>query len=200
MTIVIPLEVKNARLEMLGDTFDKLQERYRKEQQKIGKQGSQSGFETCLDRLWERYAQDAEDVRRWLMQDENNRIDRHKIIALTQRNILEVQPLVFTEDTATEDDTYRLNVNYAHLFGLHFIARWNELYYPAPFHTKAFFFPLIHTEEGRTFQQEHLKLLMSHSRETIPLFWASQLWFSLEQWGLTHMRATCVDVPGRFTA
>ena len=196
MTVVIPHEVKTARLEMLSDTFDKLQERYRKEQQKIGKQSSQSGFETCLDRLWEQYVQDVEDVRLWLMQDESNRLDRHKIIALTQRNILESQPLFFIGNGATADETYRLNVNYAHLFGLQFIARWNEIYYPAPFNVKAFCYPLTHTEEGRVFQQEHLKLLMSHSRESIPLFWASQLWFSLEQWGLTHMRATCIDVPG----
>jgi len=193
MTVVIPHEVKTARLEMLSDTFDKLQERYRKERQTIGKRGSQSGFETCLDSLWEQYAQDVEDVRLWLMQDANNRVDRHKIIALTQRNILESQPLFFIGNGATTDKTYRLNVNYAHLFGLQFIARWNEIYYPAPFNVQAFCYPLAHSEEGVIFQQEHLKLLMSHSREPIPLFWASQLWFSLEQWSLTHMRATCVD-------
>jgi len=193
MTIVIPHEVKTARLEMLSDTFDKLQERYRKERQSIGKRGSQSGFEPRLDSLWEQYAQDVEDVRLWLMQDENNRVDRHKIIALTQRNILESQPLFFVGNGASADETYRLNVNYAHLFGLQFIARWNEIYYPAPFNTEAFFYPLTHTEEGRIFQQEHHKLLMLDSRESISLFWASQLWFTLEQWSLTHMRATCVD-------
>ena len=185
--MAISPEAKFPRTQMLRSVFDQLQIRYQKQRQTITWSARQDDVLISLDQLWDRYAKDLEDVRRWLMEDVNNKIDRHKVIALTQYDILETQPLVIADGSTSADENYRLNVNYAYLFGLQFITRCNEIYYPAPFFTDVFLHPLIHTEDGQAFQQEHHKLLMLHSERPIALFWCSQLWFLLERWGLTHM-------------
>ena len=185
--MAISPEAKFPRIQMLRSVFDQLQIRYQKQHQKITWSARQDDILISLDQLWDRYVQDLEDVRRWLMEDTKNKIDRHKVIALTQYDILEIQPLAFADGGISADETYRLNVNYAYLFGLQFLIRCNEIYYPAPFFPDAFLHPLIHTEGGQAFQQEHHKLLMLHSEQPIALFWCAQLWFLLEQWGLEHM-------------
>ena len=186
--MAIPPEVRLARIKIWRDVFVLLQERYRNVGQSVGWSGGQDVAHNALNRLWEQYAQDVEDVREWLMEDGDHRIDRHKIIALTQLNILELQPLVFTDGNASGDAKYRLNVNFAHLFGLQFIVRWNEVHRPDTFFAEPFLYPFIHTKEGLDFQQEHFKLLMRRRQQPISLFWASHLWFALEQWGLSHMK------------
>ena len=42
--------------------------------------------------------------------------------------------------------------------------------------------------KGQVFLQEHIKLLCVKSEQSVPIFWCSQLWFLLEQWGLTYMQ------------
>jgi hypothetical protein len=187
--MAISPEAKFPRVQMLRSVFDQLQIRYQKLNRKIAWSTRQDEVLINLDRLWDRYVQDLEDVRRWLMEDANNKVDRHKVIALTQYDILELQPLVLT-DAVSADENYRLNVNFAYLFGLQFLTRCNEIYYRAPFYTKVFLHPITHTEAGQAFQHEHYKLLMRHSEQPIALFWCSQLWFALEQWGLTYMEQT----------
>ena len=194
--MAISPEAKFPRTQMLRSVFDQLQIRY--QQQKITWSARQDNILISLDQLWDRYVRDLEDVHRWLMEDVKNKVDRHKVIALTQYDILETQPLVFADNSASADENYRLNVNYAHLFGLHFLTRCNEIYYPAPFCADTFLYPLIHTEDGRAFQQEHYKLLMLHSKQPIALFWCSQLWFLLERWGFTYM-AHAMKFPPRST-
>jgi hypothetical protein len=186
--MTIPTEIRRSRTAIWHGVFAQLQERYRKENQTIGWSCGQKAAYTALDNLWEHYARDVEDVREWLMEEGDHRIDRHKIIALTQLNIIELQPLVFVESNASDDDRYRLNVHFAHLFGLQFITRWNEVYRSDTFFTESFLYPFIHTKEGRDFQHEHLKLLMRRCKQPVSLFWASQLWFLFEQWGLSHMK------------
>ena len=185
--MAIPPEVRLARIKIWRDVFALLQERYQREGKAINWSGGQEAAQSALDRLWERYERDVEDVREWLMDNGDHRIDRHKIIALTQLNILELQPLVFVEDNATDDEKYELNVHFAYLFGLQFLVRWNEVHRRDAFFPEPFLYPFIHTKEGKDFQQEHFKLLMRRRKQPISLFWASQLWFALEQWGLSHM-------------
>jgi hypothetical protein len=146
------------------------------------------------------YRKDVELVRRYFMEDGQGRIDRHKIIALTQKTILSLQPLVFINKTEyseySENEGYALNAEFAFLFGIQFISRWNELYYPKQhfqnpnnrFDTEKFLFPLNETCEGQSFWREHRKWLMAKKTNPFPLFLAAQLWFLIEQWGLTYMR------------
>ena len=144
------------------------------------------------------YKQDLEVVRREFMKDASGRIDRHKIIALTQVVILNLQPLTFRNlKHKTADDLYDLNVNFAFLFGLQFLVKWNEQYYPEQhfceptnfFPSDVFLFRLNETEEGKNFWREHRKWFMARKANRVfPLFLLSQMWFLLEQWGLEYMR------------
>ena len=143
------------------------------------------------------YRKDLEIVRHQFMKDPNGRIDRHKIIALTQMIIVHLQPLAFRDLQKIADDTFELNVDFAFLFGLQFLVRWNELYYPEQrfcepvnhFPTDIFLFRLNETREGNDFWREHRKWFMARKHSKVfPLFLVSQMWFLLEQWGLEYMR------------
>ena len=143
------------------------------------------------------YRKDLETVRNQFMKGSDGRIDRHKIIALTQRIIVDSQPLIFHDPQKTADDIFGLNVDFAFLFGLQFIVKWNEQYYPDQhfcepanrFPTDAFLFRLNETKEGNDFWREHRKWLMARKQNNVfPLFPVSQMWFLLEQWGLEYMR------------
>jgi len=144
------------------------------------------------------YRQDLETVRGEFMKDVSGRIDRHKIIALTQVIIVSLQPLTFRDlQGKTADDLFGLNVNFAFLFGLQFLVKWNEQYYPEQhfcepanlFPSDVFLFRLNKTKEGNDFWREHRKWFMARkASRAFPLFLLSQTWFLLEQWGLEYMR------------
>jgi hypothetical protein len=148
--------------------------------------------------IWDKYyVRDVEIVRQEFMKDMDKFVDRHKIIALTQRIVLDIQPLTFKErEKFSDDDVFILNADYAFLFGIQYLCRCNEVFYPAKhfenpgnqFPTKIFTFPLYKTARGRAFIREHKKLLRAKSLIPIPLFWSSHLWYALEQWGLDYMR------------
>ncbi|MDR0327492.1 MAG: hypothetical protein LBI05_04265 [Planctomycetaceae bacterium] len=143
------------------------------------------------------YKPDLETVRHEFMKAPAGRVDRHKIIALTQMIIVNLQPLTFRDSRKTADEIFGLNVDFAFLFGLQFLVRWNERYYPEQrfcepvnhFPTEVFLFRLNETKEGNDFWREHRKWFMArkHSR-VFPLFLVAQMWFLLEQWGLEYMR------------
>jgi len=143
------------------------------------------------------YRKDLETVRNQFMKDTAGRIDRHKIIALTQMILVNLQPLTFRDSQKTADDIFGLNVDFAFLFGLQFLAKWNERYYPEQhfgepanhFPTNVFLYRLNETKEGNAFWREHRKWLMARKQSKVfPLFLLSQTWFLLEQWGLEYMR------------
>ena len=76
--MAIPPEVRLARIKIWRDVFTLLQERYRKEGQTINWSGGQEAAQNALDRLWERYERDVEDVRAWLMDDGDHRMQWRK--------------------------------------------------------------------------------------------------------------------------
>ena len=179
-------ESKYARVQILHHTFSRLTEFYRPANRMVAWRAGSDGTEISPDYLWGEYAQSVEQVRNNFMLSTETRIDRHKIIALTERVILESQPLIFTSGNVSADEHYRLNAEYAFLFGLQFLTRWHEVYYPEPFYSDRFI-ALLTTDKGKVFSQEHIKLLCVKSRQPFPIFWCSQLWFLLEWVGLTHM-------------
>ena len=185
-----------ARTQMLSHVFSNLQYGYAP--RKIVWATDKDGNEVNPSFLWDKYyGLDVEIVRKEFMKDMDHFVDRHKIIALTQRTILEVQPLAFggQEDTCA-DDVYVLNADYAFLFGIQYLCRCNEVFYPVryfenpsnAFPTEKFTFPFYRTNRGLAFIREHKKLLYAKSLAPIPLFWASHMWFLFEQWGLEYMR------------
>lgn len=178
---------KFARIPVLRQTFDFLADYYRQKNIVIGWRKDHSGNQFSPEYLWDRYALDVEAVRIHLMQSTESRLDRHKIIALTEMNILDIQPLTFLGDGFTKKDCFRLNAEYALYFGIQYLTRWNEVYFPGPFYTDKFLLTLLETDLGYCFLQEHIKLLCLKSPLPFPLFWGSQLWFLLEQWGLMYM-------------
>ena len=143
------------------------------------------------------YRKDLETVRNRFMRDSSGRVDRHKIIALTQKTIVEMQPLIFKQLNKTVAETFDLNVNFAFLFGLQFLVRYNEQYYPEryfcepanSFQSDVFLFRLNETEEGNAFWREHRRWFTFRKAGIVfPLFLLAQSWFLLEQWGLEYMR------------
>ena len=147
--------------------------------------------------ICEFYKKDLQIVHEEFMEDPNTQIDRHKIIALTQKIILDLQPLDYKDSQKSADERYGLNVDFAFRFGHHFLVRWNEEYYPLqhfdnpanPFPTQTFLFRLNKTEAGKALLLEHRKWLMAKKTKNVfPLFLLSQFWFLLEQWGLEYMR------------
>ena len=125
------------------------------------------------------YRKDLEMVRSQFMKDHAGRIDRHKIIALTQMIILNLQPITFRDSRKTVDDLFGLNVDFAFLFGLQFLVKWNEQYYPEQrfcepinrFPTDIFLFRLNETKEGNDFWREHRKWFMARKQSNVfPLF------------------------------
>jgi len=133
---------------------------------------------------------------KYLMEDPEKLLDRHKIVALTQQMILEHFPVTYSmekqfsrlDDMAIPKSVRLLNVSFAYHFALEFLRAWNkekhEKKLDLPFDSDALFECLENTE----FAREHQKLLALDWDSTFPTPLISQLWYSLEQWGLTHMR------------
>ena len=178
---------KFARIQILHQTFCLLSEFYQRKGATVVWATDGSGSQISPDQIWGKYVPDVNAVRNSLMYSTDSRLDPHKIIALTERVILEVQPLMFVEDRFSANDHYRLNAEYAVFFGVQFLTRWHQVYSREPFYPDKFLHHLLLQDAGYVFLQEHIKLLSVDSPQPFPVFWASQLWFLLEQWGLTHM-------------
>jgi hypothetical protein len=86
---------------------------------------------------------------------------------------------------------YPLNAVYAFYFGIQYLAAYNSVYSKEPFFQDSFFRTFIETDKGLAFIREHIKLVCTENlppNPPVPLFWAAQLWFALEQWGLANMK------------
>ena len=186
---------KFSRVQILQHTFHILSIVYQQKGVTVAWAVDSNQVEISPDYLWNRYILDVDSVRSNFMSTEGNRLDRHKIITLTESIILEVQPLTFVGAGFSADDHYRLNAEYAVFFGVQFLTRWHEVYPREPFYPDNFLTSLLKTDIGYSFLQEHLKLLCTKSQMPVPVFWASQLWFLLEQWGLA-----CMENATRFPA
>jgi hypothetical protein len=183
----ISQESQFARIQILQQTFSVLSNFYQQKNLKIMWTKNSDDVEISPDYIWSRYASSVGEVRNNFMHTTESRLDRHKIIALTDSVILEIQPLTFAGDNFTADDRHRLNAVYAIFFGIQFLTRWHEVYFDGIFYPDKFLNSLLSTDMGYAFLQEHIKLLCVQSQQPFPVFWCSQLWFLLEQWGLTHM-------------
>jgi hypothetical protein len=129
-------------------------------------------------------------------------LDRHKIVALTQQLILTHWPVTysseepFSQSSETPSKYVRhLNATFAYYFALEFLGTWNkelsERKHGQPFNSDNLFTCLDSSE----FAREYLKHLMLDLRmfdqdgnRAFPSFLTSQLWFAIEQWGLTHLK------------
>ena len=158
---------------------------------------------------------------KYLMKEPEHFLDRHKIVALTQRVILEHWPITYStvkpfhrfnsEDMPVVVRT--LNVSFAYHFAIEFLGTWNkemhEKVLRQPFDADNLFMCLGSTD----FAEEHRKFLMLDHLEVVdPTLWddpfseasevafpailIAQLWFALEQWGLAHMRSTAKPPAG----
>jgi hypothetical protein len=151
----------------------------------------------CL--LCNAYFRQIEYARSRFMESQTGWLDRHKIIAFTQDNILRVLPLAFrSSQSESEEETFRLNVDFAFLFGIQFLCRMNERYYPEErfdntnhtFQTAIFLCPFLKTREGKEFTREHKTYLKAERNgDTFPQFLIAQLWTAMEQWGLAYARS-----------
>jgi hypothetical protein len=120
-----------------------------------------------------------------------NRLNRYKIIALTERVIVATQPLMVSGVPATSDFHYLLNAEYAIYFGLQYLAKWNHVYSREPFFPDHFFDAFSKTDEGFMFFRDHLTMVCAEilpGISPVPLMWSAQLWFAVEQWGLNYTR------------
>jgi len=191
-------ESRAARIRLVNQAFQYLQETTFA-QTPFDWRTDASGRKYSSERLWDEcYKPELEYVRTRFMKDSAGRLDRHKIISLTQGVILGVLPLAFvSHDLVEENKIVELNAEFAFLFGILFISEWNVRHYPAMrfdnpanrFDSEIFLHPLLSTDEGHTFIREHKKSLMAKRNGPFPLFLIAQLWFTLEQWGLAYARS-----------
>ena len=126
------------------------------------------------------------------MMDPTHNLDRHKIIALTQKLFLEELPITSVGNRKIDFScppiaVYALNCSFAYYFGIHFLCRWHEEQTDG-FSSNLFCKPFYQTNEGLCFAREHYKYLMSELHCKFPAFIIAQLWFALEQWGLAHIK------------
>ena len=197
MTDVSFEDSRQARIRFVDFVFRCLQSEY--PENHFDWKSDEGGRKYSSEWLWDEcYKPELEYVRARFMKNPEGRLDRHKIIALTQGVILRNLPLDFVSCNAVDKDAIvELNTRFAFLFGIQFICRWNEVYYPEdrfdnpsnPFDTEKFLYPLLSTDEGGRFICEHRKSLMAKRNGPFPLFLIAQLWFTLEQWGLAYARS-----------
>ena len=125
------------------------------------------------------------------MVDPAHNLDRHKIIALTQKLFMEELPITTARHRKLELscpplEVGVLNCSFSYYFGVHFLCRWHEIQNPR--FSGDVFCELFHqTNEGRSFTREHHKYLMSELHCKFPAFLIAQLWFVIEQWGLRYV-------------
>ena len=135
---------------------------------------------------------------KYLMKDREKLLDRHKIVALTQQLIMEHYPVTYSfekpfsrlEEDSLPKSVRLLNVSFAYHFALEFLRAWNKEKYEQklkqPFDSDCLFECLECTE----FAREHYKFLAIDLYSPFPTVLIAQLWFALEQWGLTYMQKT----------
>ena len=117
-------ERRFARIQIMGHVFNALQDSYMPKN--IIWATNQNGSPMTPAFLWDNYyVHDVEIVRKEFMKDMDHFLDRHKIIALTQRIFLDVLPLTFGEhEECSADDVFILNADYAFLFGIQYLCRF----------------------------------------------------------------------------
>ena len=178
----ITTESKYAKIQILNQAFNELAIFFQQKGMPVA-----WGVGRDAEFLWNTYSKHVENVRAYFMESRTHRIDRHKIIALMVLTILEKQPLVLNSDNVSHTGNYFVNAVYALYFGVQYLTRWNEVY-NLSFSSEKFLKHLFTVDKGNAFFREHIKLLCAESPSPIPVFWASHLWCTLEQWGLSHMQ------------
>lgn len=131
-----------------------------------------------------------------LMEDRAGRLDRHKIVALTQHMILDCYPVTYSftrpfdlaKNEMPCEAVRSLNISFAYKFALEFLRAWNQTNFRTKSNSPLDSDRLFECLESTHFAREHYKLLMLDSDFPFPTLVISQLWFSLEQWGLEYMR------------
>jgi len=193
----IPRDVRAERRSLLCSVFEHLKELYRTQRRgrkNITWSGGQSGALEHLDCHWEHCVQKVYGVYDWLTQGVDGEIEWHKIIAMTQCNILKELPLTFDDKKTSKGEEYKLNAVYAFSFGLGTMKSWLTRWYEArllEFDADFFIRPFSNTKEWADFQQKQHELCVSmlHDKPSFSLlFVTSKLWSDIGQWGLTTMR------------
>ena len=187
---------KTERHQILCDVFETMRQHYRQYRRSTEKfvwLGGQSGALERLDRHWEYCVQNVKDVRSWIDQDGNGEIAWHKIVAITQCNILQVLPLTFDDKSVSRSKDYILNTNYAFLFNLKSMADWCEHTRNASlleFDSRFLSCPFSPKEEYSKFLQKQSSLFVSmlHNQPSLDsLSKVSRLWADTGDQILTAM-------------
>jgi hypothetical protein len=141
------------------------------------------------------YFEDSRPRAKHLMENpEKGKLDRHKIVALTQELILSHFPITHSDERKFNRSEYGapstcerlLNASFAYHFALSFIGAWNKELHEMleiPFNPDDLFSCLAQTH----FAREHFKFLTLDLETPFPTVLIAQLWFALEQWGLVHL-------------
>ena len=193
----MPSEVQAERRRLLCSVFEVLKERYKKQihgRKKIAWSGGQNEALDNLDLQWERYVYELPGVQAWLNRSTDGGIEWFKIVAMTQYNIVETMPVTFDEKNYSKGKDYKLNTEYALLFGLgamvSWYRRWHELHW-SDFDSNSFAYSFLNSTEGQAFRKKHHDLLMSmwNNKPSFPsLFMAAQQWSDAGEWGLAMMK------------
>ena len=207
-------EIRPDRVGLISAIFERWKVRFCAQQGCTGKEGViiwrpdvVRGYPFDAKRITEIYFTEYKPaMSRFMKLPQKHNLDRHKIVALTQKVIMEHLPIT-TEGCGKvdvnnpPDAIVALNSNFALYFGFQFISRWHELLweqnYHRPFPTDQFCDLFYGTELGKRFICEHNKYLMSELHCRFPAFIIAQLWFALEQWGLAHLSTLGLFSPTR---
>ena len=171
----IPPGVRTERLRILRGVFGAIREHYRKRQpeaENVVWFGGQSEALACLDRHWEFCVQNVKDVHSWITQDVNGEIDWHKIVAMTQCNILKVLPLTFDDNNTSRDGDYKLNADYAFLCSFETMVSWCERWHKIhllKFDSQRFPYLFSNKEEEANFKQRQYDISVAMLPNKIPL-------------------------------
>jgi hypothetical protein len=90
------------------------------------------GTEFGPKRITEVYFGEYRPAMTRLMKDSAHLLDRHKIVALTQKVIMEKLPITITgygkfNLNQPPDGIVVINASFAYYFGIHFLSRWHEI-------------------------------------------------------------------------
>lgn len=145
------------------------------------------------------YKPRCDEFKQKCMQDSSKRINRYKVIALTQEAILQHQPLIYVDPQyANEHYNHLLNVQLALEYGFHILTKMNEQYVPlnrfshgyGKFDQESFNEAvrgsLVATQH---LWREHLIFLAAEHQGDFPVIPIAHFWYALDQWGLTHSEA-----------
>jgi len=193
----MPDEVRPARVKCITELFQRWRKQFCMDMKHPEREnsivwrcdidGSDFDPRRIVDIYFERY----KPAMSRFMVDPTHNLDRHKIVALTQKLFIEELPIAVighrrTDLSCPPVGVYAMNCSFAYYFGIHFLCRWHEQQ-TQQFSSNVFCVPFYQTDEGRCFAREHHKFLMSELHCKFPAFLIAQLWFALEQWGLEYM-------------